>query len=335
MRDKIRVSFLLILILITAFILNPYIMRASGEDEGEEQFLKINVVEEGNYGKDIYPNYLVFSKEESFLNYYSAIKGLKGTERYNPGINFDFNMGVIITAGEVYKEGYEIRLDKVTYKNEVVKIYVNISEPKRRTRRATQRPYIIASVYNNKEIRMNARLIRFIDSNTNEQIRALPVVSTKSYPYYEIPEQVMVYPVESGDYGNVGIEAYGAFGGHLSFDESYVKLKENKENKVRPPRLNFLGNIVVIMTMGEQKHGGYRMEINGAYSNVYTGGKGLYVMVKKVEPDEKTIRYYDVTKPYTIASIQIGIDKDKITTAHFINEDTGELLIKAKIKNDF
>lgn len=331
MRHKNKFAFLFMLIIATAFILNPYI-QASDENEG--QILKINVVEEGNYGKDIHPNYLVFSEEESFLNYYSDMKGLNKAERYNPGINFDFNMGVIITAGEVYKEGYEVKLDKVTYKNEVIKIYVNISEPKKRTRRTTQRPYIIASVYNNKKIRMNAKLINFIDNNTNERLRTIPVVSTKNYPYYDIPEQAMVYPVESGDYGNVDFEAYGAFGEHLSFDQSYIKLKENKKHKVRPPRLNFLGNVVIMMTMGEQQHGGYEMKIDGAYTNVYTGGKDLYVMVKKIEPNDNTIRYYDITRPYLIASIQIGIDKNKLTTAHFINEETGELLVSSKIKHD-
>jgi hypothetical protein len=54
------------------------------------------------------------------------------------------------------------------------------------------------------------------------------------------------------------------------------------------------------MTLGERRWG-YKLLSNGAYTNVYLMGDSLYVMVKKIEPTEKTIRYYETTHPYSIA----------------------------------
>ncbi len=296
--------------------------------------LRINIVEIGEFSEIIKPYQLVFSKEEPLKRFYAKMKGISPELAYNPGVNMDYNMGVVIGLGEVYKEGYKINIDKAVYTGRTVEIYTETIEPTDKDKeKKTRSPYIIAAIYNNRQIRDNIRLIRFIDTNSEEMIKSIPVRQIGMYPFYEIPERVRVKTVERGDHCNLGIEAYGAFGEHNSFEHTYKILKEDGVYQTRPPELNFLGNIVIIMTMGEKQDGGYSIDVNGAYTNTYMLGDSIYVMVKKIKPTEKTIRYYDITRPYMVGSIQVGPGYWNVKKVIFIDEITGKTLVERKIKH--
>jgi hypothetical protein len=294
--------------------------------------LEINMVRRGEFSAIIKPNYLVFSKEDALIRHYANMLDVPVNMAYNPGVNLDYNMGVVVGLGEVYRAGYEIILDRAIYLGKSIELYVDVIPPGEKAERTTQSPYIIASVYSNKKIRQSTRVIKFIDNQTERLIRSLPVKQIGRYPFYEIPEEVRVFTVEQGDYCNVKQEAYGAFNNHNTFEYSYVKLLENDDYKVRPPELSFLGNIAIIMTLGEQENGGYEIVANGAFTNSYMMGRDLFIMVRKKEPTEDNIRYYDITQPYYVASIQIGFSSSRINNVTFVDEATGKILVNKELR---
>lgn len=332
MFKKIRIIAILIIICMLGFMFSGTFM-VSQVKPGDE--LNFNIVEKGLNSSSINANYLAFSSEDVFINYYAKLKNLKAPRpNMNPGINFDYNMAVILTMGEKHINGYDINLKKAEYLGDKVNIFYdeNIPESTSGKNRVLHHPYCVASVYYDKEIRENAKIISFINEKSGKLTTSIPIVKTKKYPYYEIPEEVRSITVEKGDYGNFEDETYIAFNHHIPFNAAYMKLKENKEYRVRPPELSFLGNIVVMMSLGEKENGGYKILANDAYTNVYMLGDSLYVMVRKIAPTDHTIRYYDITRPYSIASIQIGTRWKYLNYVHFIDETTGEQLRKVKLK---
>ncbi len=322
-----------LILFIFVFIAIFFSIESLSTQSDKEQSLNVIIVEKGFYSNSVAPSYLVFAREDVFLSYYSDLKSLKPTDAINPGIHFDYNMGVIVTLGEVYRKGYDVNINSAIFKGKTIEIYVDKKTPDDpNSSRATQTPYVIASVYNDKNIREKLRIIKFIDNQTGEFIISLPVQQIGRSPFYDIPEYARVYNVESDDYGNIEVESYGAFNNHHAFNAAYISLKENKEYRVFPPELSFNGNIAIIMTLGEKKDGGYKITANGAYTNVYTQGKELFVMVKKTEPTENTIRYYDTTRPYMVGSVQIGTLYKNIRKVHFIDENNGKILVTVNLK---
>lgn len=327
------VAIISFLCLIFCFIFIKFDSRLSSQEVveiGDE--LKINMVKTGEFSAIIKPSYLVFSKEEALIRHYAEMMDVPVNLSFNPGVNLDYNMGVVIGLGEVYKEGYQINIDKALYLGKSVELHVEVIPPPKNAPSTTRSPFIIASVYSNRQIRESIRVIKFINKRNNTLIKSLPVKQLGKYPFYEIPEEVRVYTVEQGDYCNIKQEAYGAFNNHNPFEYSYTKLLENDDYKVRPPELSFLGNIAIIMTMGEKKHGGYQIMANGAYTNSYMMGRELFIMVRKKEPTEDNIRYYDITQPYLVASIQIGFSASLIRNVIFVDEATGNILVTKELE---
>ncbi len=302
------------------------------ENKDKWKSINFNVLEQGSYSTLIDLDFFAFSREGMFEEFYRKLKSLRSNDmNANPGIHFDYNLGVVLTTGERYLKDCNINVNDVRFSGKAIYVYFNETKPDK-GRRTLVHPYTIASIYFDKGVRKNSKLISFINQDTGVLELSAPIVETKRYPYYEIPEKLEIYPVEKGDYGNFKEEKYMAFVDHLSFNSSYVDLKENKEYKVRPPELNFLGNVVVMMSYGEKSDGGYEIYANSAYSNVYIFGETIYIMVRKKKPTEDTIRYYDVTRPYSIASIQVGIKAEYLKKAVFIDEFTGEILAQQKIE---
>lgn len=330
--SKYRLYILITLICVSIItVFRPAFVSPQRTEVGDE--LKVNIIEQSQFSCLYKKDYLVFSNEETFINYYSDLTGKKPANAYiNPGVNFDYNMAVVISLGEVYKESYEINLNSVLYLGETIEIYFDVKEPDTRLQNTVRRPYLIASVNQDKQIRSTIKLIKFIEEDTGELVKSLPVVQTPRSPFYQIPEKMNVYPVEYGDYGNFKKESYGAFDDHRTFGQAYILLKENESLRVRPPELSFLGNIAIIMNLGEMADGGYKILPNGAYSNAYMSGEDLFIMVHKYEPDEYNIRYYDTTTPYSIASIRVGLGAERINYANFIDEKTGKTLVRTKIR---
>lgn len=319
-----KIKIILIFCVITFFVITGTILLPQIR-AGE--YVNYDIVDSGLNSVAVSPNHLVFSREDSFVSYYSYLKNLPERSDVNPGINFNYNMAVVITTGEKHIEGYDINLDYIKYDGNAIKVYYEEIVPNNESkRRRLSYPYLIASVYYDKEIRENTRIISFFNSRTGEFIESAPFVKIKRSPFYEVPEKLRVVKVESGDYGNFTEETYLAFNCHLSFGGAYIKLRENPEYRVRPPELSFMGNIVVMMSWGDKYDGGYEISANGAYTNAYTLGDGLYIMVRKKEPTERTIRYYDETRPYSIASIQVGMNFRNVRKVYFIDELTGDLL---------
>lgn len=326
---KLRI--LLILIIFTFLLVLSGTYLISQVSPGEE--LNFNIVDEGFDSALISPAFLVFSREDLFIDYYANMKKLPAISDINPGIHFDYNMAVVLAYGERYVDGYSITLEKVKYNGSTVHIFYRETQPdptKEKKKRLTH-PYCIASVYYDKEIREHAKVISFINVETGELRTSAPIVKIKRNPYYEIPESVRVVQVEKGDYGNFTEEKYLAFNNHFPFNSAYMQLRENDKYLVRPPELSFLGNIVVLVSLGQQENGGYEILANGAYTNVYVLGNSLYVMVRKVKPTEETIRYYDITTPYSIASIQVGMRYRYLKYVYFLDETTGKTLGKVKL----
>ncbi len=303
------------------------------ENKDKWRSLNYNILEQGSHSTSINLDFFAFSREDMFEKFYKDLKALPSNDmNANPGIHFDFNLGVVLTTGERYVKGANININDVRYNGKAIYVYFNETKPEKGIRRTLNHPYTIASIYFDKEVRKNSKLVSFINQDTGSLELSAPIVETKRYPYYEIPEKLDIYPVEKGDYGNFKEEKYMAFVDHISFNSSYVDLKENTEYKVRPPELNFLGNVVVMMSYGEKSDGGYKIYANSAYSNVYIFGETLYVMVRREKPTDETIRYYDVTSPYSIASIQVGIKAEYLKKAIFIDEFTGDILTAQEIE---
>ncbi|MFW5799175.1 MAG: hypothetical protein ACOCV8_00045, partial [Spirochaetota bacterium] len=95
------------------------------------------------------------------------------------------------------------------------------------------------------------------------------------------------------------------------------------------------GNIAIIMNLGEKKNGGYEILPEGAYTTAYTLGKELYIMVRKKSPTEENIRYYDITRPYFVGSVHIGLVAENIRYVYFMDEKTGRILVKTKLPKKY
>lgn len=315
----------------TILIISASFLISQSVKPGDE--LNFNIVDEGLDSSILKQSYLAFSREDLFIDYYANMKTLPAIADINPGIHFDYNMAIVMTSGERYVEGYNITLDRVKYNGSTVHVFYKETtpNPNDENKRRLTHPYCIASVYYNKDIRENAKVISFIDADTGLLKTSIPIVKIKRSPYYEIPEYVRVVQVEKGDYSNFTEEKFMAFNTHVPFNATYMQLKETDKYLVRPPELSFLGNIVVLMSLGEQDDGGYELYADNAYTNVYILGDALYVMVRKIEPTEKTIRYYDITTPYSIASIQVGMRWKYVKYVYFLDELTGKTLEKVKM----
>lgn len=327
-----KIKILFVLVLLFSFILiSLTFLIGQGIEPGDD--LNFSIVDEGLYSSILYPSYLAFSREDLFVNYYANMKNLPAVSEINPGIHFDYNMAVVLTSGERYVNGYSITLDNIKYNGNTVHVFYKEITPEADSekRKLLTHPYCIASVYYNKEIRENVKVISFIDSDTGVLKTSIPIVKIKRSPYYEIPEYVRAVQVERGDYSNFTEEQYMAFNSSFDFGGAYMKLKENDKYAVTVPPLSFLGNIVVLISFGQQDNGGYSIIANSAYTNVEILGNELYVMVRKTEPTEKTIRYYDITTPYSIASIQVGMRYKYVKYVYFFDENTGKTLAKIKM----
>ncbi len=290
--------------------------------------LGVNIIEQSPYAVSMKPKYEAFSSDEIYQFFYNRLKGLPPSNKVKSGVNFDYNIAVAVTMGEKYLTGYKIEVRKAIFTGESILIYYTELKPDASVerRKTVSNPYCIASIYDDKKIREKAKVISFYNTNTNRLSMSIPVVRTRRYPNFEIPEQVRTIQVEKGDYCNFKEEGYYAFNSHFGFDSIYYDLKENDRYKVRPPELSFLGNIVVVLSLGEKENGGYGIYANGSFTTAYMLGDDMYVMVRKVEPTEDTIRYYDITQPYSIASIQVGIRWKYIRNVYFLDELTGEKL---------
>ncbi len=292
------------------------------------QELNYNIIEQSQFAISLKPTYEAFSSKDIFNNFYNKLKGLPPTNKPSSGINFDYNIAVCVTMGEKYLTGYKIAVRKIIFTGKSILVYYTELKPEASVHRreTVSNPYCIAAIYDDKNLREKAKVISFYNTNTNKMSMSVPIVKTRRYPNFEIPEQVRTIQVEQGDYSNFKEEGYYAFNSHFQFESVYHKLKENDRYKVRPPELSFLGNIVILLTLGEKKNGGHKIIANGSFTTAYMLGDDMYVMVRKREPTEKNIRYYDITQPYSLASIQVGIRWKYIRNVYFLNEQTGDEL---------